>query len=230
MHLSTISHPSVPVLPCPKQSGSYRAWSHKRIIQCNSQIQGKANALRVPHICLLLKQFPEPVDLLLVLAVYLGTADSFLQMSIMILLLNAFLFLRTLPSTAAAPVALPANATSDEEYVAWQSQPNVRGTWDILLNCVVTMSLCIWTALHLNLPVSEDYKEARWVVRLWQNCIIRQVRWVIMGLFAPELVVYMAWTQRKRVYEMNRLVRFAYEGVSVHASAFQRMVLIFSRA
>jgi hypothetical protein len=136
----------------------------------------------------------------------------------MVLLLSTFLLLRALPNTGAAPTAAPPNATSDEEYLAWQSQPNVRGTWDILVNCILTMSLCIWTALHLNLPVSEDYKGEHLVVRLWQNYILRQVRWVIMGLFAPELVVYMAWTQRKRVAEMNRQVQAAQEEVSAHSS------------
>lgn len=136
-------------------------------------------------------------------------------MTFVFLVLSACLLLRALPSIHAAPAPAPANTTSEDQYLGWHSQPNVRGTWDILVNCVVTMSLCIWTALHLNLPRGLIHDNEPWIIRLWHNQIFRQIRWVFMGLIAPELVVHMAWSQRRQVADMNEQVKTAQELVSL---------------
>ena len=34
--------------------------------------------------------------------------------------------------------------------VSWQPEPHVRGTSQILASCLLTLSLCVWNALHLN--------------------------------------------------------------------------------
>lgn len=60
------------------------------------------------------------------------------------------------------------------------------------------MLLCIWTAVHLNLP--EHKKE--------NQQFYRKIGWLILGLLAPELVVWNAWMQRKEAknlsFEMRR--------------------------
>jgi hypothetical protein len=133
-------------------------------------------------------------------------------MSVLLLLLKMMLLLQASGSVCAA--LTPINATSAEQYLAWQSQSNIRGTWDILVNCVVTMSLCIWTALHLNLPASKEFLENKpWWTRLWYNYAVRQVRWIFVGLLAPELVVYLAWTQSSIVKSIDDQVRRAQEAV-----------------
>ncbi|KAF2450693.1 hypothetical protein P171DRAFT_427014 [Karstenula rhodostoma CBS 690.94] len=68
----------------------------------------------------------------------------------------------------------------------WYEPPNERGTWDIIVSCVLTLTICVWSALHLNVP-SEESKLAE------RN--YRRVRWVVLGLFAPELVVSTAFGQ-----------------------------------
>lgn len=55
-----------------------------------------------------------------------------------------------------APIALD-RANTTIPYISFQQQPNLRGTYDILISCIATMTLCIWTALQLNLPVDENY-------------------------------------------------------------------------
>jgi hypothetical protein len=81
----------------------------------------------------------------------------------MLVIWNLVLLLRGLQSASAAPT--PSNTSSTEDYVAWQSQANMRETWDILVNCIATMSLCIWTALHLNLPLNAVYiKDKPWSI------------------------------------------------------------------
>lgn len=59
------------------------------------------------------------------------------------------------------------------------------------------MSLCIWTSLHLNVP--EHRKE-----HLQKY---HKLGWTVLGLLAPELVLWNAWEQRKRVKELNAHMR-----------------------
>ena len=69
---------------------------------------------------------------------------------------------------------------------AWASAPGVRGTSQILWSCTLTLVACVYTALHLNVPPSN---EGQWQF-LW-----RKTKWVAIALFAPEIVLYCACTQ-----------------------------------
>ncbi|KAF1355436.1 hypothetical protein BDV97DRAFT_345548 [Delphinella strobiligena] len=44
---------------------------------------------------------------------------------------------------------LPRNLS---ESAVWHPEPDYRGTFGILSLCLTTMFLCIWTAVHLNIP------------------------------------------------------------------------------
>lgn len=61
----------------------------------------------------------------------------------------------------------------------WQPEPGSRGTWSIIASCLTTISLCIWSALHLNMPT--------WIDSVWRIAW-RKFVWLLCGLFAPELV------------------------------------------
>lgn len=76
----------------------------------------------------------------------------------------------------------------------WIPEPNGRGTWTVLSSCVVTTSLCVWSAVHLNVPQKG---------RAWSQ-YLRKFKWLFIGLIAPELVAYVAWQQR---YEARELLR-----------------------
>lgn len=69
------------------------------------------------------------------------------------------------------------------DLVHWQSTPNSRGTFDILSTCIITMLLCVWTAVHLNVPPPGSFWEPK----------LRKIRWLILALLAPEMVAYTAW-------------------------------------
>jgi len=75
----------------------------------------------------------------------------------------------------------------------WHPEPTIRGTSSILTSCLITISLCIWTAVHLNLP--EHRKESQQVYR--------KILWLALGLFAPEVVVWIAWRQRSKMKELS---------------------------
>lgn len=64
--------------------------------------------------------------------------------------------------------------------------PNGRGTWDILWSCLITLTLCVWTALHLNVPDHNQSVLKQWLCKL---------KWLLLAIFFPEIVLYSAWDQ-----------------------------------
>ena len=118
------------------------------------------------------------------------------------------LFVATLLSheVSSAPVTLNRRADS---YTSWVSQPNVRGTFGLVLNCLITLSLCVWTAVHLNIPGKPQISGSR-LQRIRRSYLLRRTGWVLTGLLAPELVIYTAWMQwssaRLMTKEMKKLL------------------------
>ena len=76
--------------------------------------------------------------------------------------------------------------------VHWKPSSDTRSTSDILSTCIITMLLCVWTAVHLN--VSPPGK-------VWTSGL-RKVGWMIMALLAPEILAYTAWY----VYSSRKLL------------------------
>ncbi|KAH7138838.1 hypothetical protein B0J11DRAFT_515434 [Dendryphion nanum] len=101
-------------------------------------------------------------------------------------------FLQTLPST-----------------VGWVEAPQVRGTFDLLLSCITTLSLCAWTAYHPNVHVARS----EW--RRWGHRVI----WMLIAVFVPEIVLYCAWDQwwatRKLRDDINSIGEKAFNGSGV---------------
>ena len=69
----------------------------------------------------------------------------------------------------------------------WVSSPNVRGTMGIIWPCLSTLGLCLWSMVHLNVPAARDTN---------LTIILRKLRWLLVGLLAPELVMMFAFAQR----------------------------------
>jgi hypothetical protein len=61
----------------------------------------------------------------------------------------------------------------------WRPGPKMRGSYDILSICVVTISLCVWSALHVNIPAYGV-----------PTAFINKLCWMACGLLAPEIVRY----------------------------------------
>ena len=82
----------------------------------------------------------------------------------------------------------------------WVSQPDQRGTIDIIWSCVATLSICVWAMLHLNVPSQNDSQ---------LTLTLRRVRWMILAVLAPELVMLFAsgqWASARRsVAQMREL-------------------------
>ena len=96
----------------------------------------------------------------------------------------------------------------------WHSGPNERGTFQLLTECIITMALCVWTAVHLNVPeFNNPGKHAR----------IR-TGWVLLGLFAPELVAWTAYEQRREAMTLHRKIKEIL-GEEVALTSFEKITL-----
>jgi len=102
--------------------------------------------------------------------------------------------LGTEPIPKRAPLA--PNSTNIQAIAPpWVSNPATRGTSSILYTCIVTISLCVYTAVHLNVPQRNT--------STFRN-VLRKARWVFIGIFAPELVVYTAFVQLVAVVSFRK--------------------------
>lgn len=78
------------------------------------------------------------------------------------------------------------NSTAQPE---WHPNAVQRGTWAIYQTCIVTIILCVWTTIHLNVPRPGD-KSSR---QTW-----RKIGWSLLTIIAPEVVALNAWLQYRQ--------------------------------
>lgn len=79
------------------------------------------------------------------------------------------------------------NSTSQTRREGWVSQPNGRGTFDILWSCLFTIFLCTWVSLHLNVPAAHEK---------YRHRFFRKMRWMCQAIMAPEFVLTFATGQK----------------------------------
>ena len=73
------------------------------------------------------------------------------------------------------------NSTSQPE---WHPDSVQRGTWAIYQTCIITIILCVWTTIHLNVPrPGEKSSKQTW----------RKIGWSLLAIIAPEVVALNAW-------------------------------------
>ena len=97
-------------------------------------------------------------------------------------------------------ISIPFNnktALNTETVISWVSSADRRGTGDILYSCTITITLCIFTVLHLNVPARGE--------KAWKQ-FSRKVQWMFTALLAPELVLFTAFRQYSQARELCRLL------------------------
>lgn len=79
------------------------------------------------------------------------------------------------------------NITHLNTFIAppWVPPPIYRGSASILWSCIVTLTACAYTALHLNVPNRTG----------WRSQLFAKLKWVMIGIFIPEATITMAGTQ-----------------------------------
>lgn len=103
--------------------------------------------------------------------------------------------------------ALPANAsalsTNKNQTIshdpAWVAGPSGRGTYSLILSCFTTLSLCAWSAVHLNIP--GRHSEIK--------MLVARLQWMVTAILTPEWVLFCAFDQwcsaRDLVKEINKI-------------------------
>lgn len=91
------------------------------------------------------------------------------------------LLLVFLPLTT-AHVLVPTNETH-----WWRPPPPGRGTASILVTSFITLTLCVWTSIHLGLSQRTSA-----VPR-----VLKKLSWMVTGLLVPELVLFRALSEFK---------------------------------
>ncbi|KAL8703131.1 MAG: hypothetical protein Q9201_003690 [Fulgogasparrea decipioides] len=79
------------------------------------------------------------------------------------------------------------NGTAHGRRDGWVSQPDGRGTFDILWSCLFTIFLCTWVSLHLNVPAEHEK---------YRHQFFRKMRWMLQAIMAPEFVLTFATGQK----------------------------------
>ena len=91
-------------------------------------------------------------------------------------------------------------ANSDGLAPGWVPQPNSRGTLDVLESCFITIILCSWSILFLNVPAGH---QGRW------DIILIKARWMVFTIFFPEVVIGIAVEQwRSACQSVEDFARF----------------------
>jgi hypothetical protein len=86
------------------------------------------------------------------------------------------------------------NATA-HTTVGWVSDgDNKRSTISLLYNCLFTIFLCTWSAMHLNVPGEMESR---------LQTFRRKCKWMLVGVLAPECVAMLAIMEW---YEARKLV------------------------
>lgn len=70
----------------------------------------------------------------------------------------------------------------------WVSDPDpsYRSTYNILSLCITTLVICVWSAIHLDIPT---YRQSA------TPSLLRSVRWKLGALIVPELFLIAAFMQ-----------------------------------
>ena len=76
-------------------------------------------------------------------------------------------------------------AMSDTTTIAWKGDPDYRGTFNIMSACLSTLLICVWTAIH------DDITKGR----RWHEVVLRKMCWFLVGLLAPECILYITFCQ-----------------------------------
>ena len=77
-------------------------------------------------------------------------------------------------------------SNSSNARLGWMDSPNGRGTMDIVWGCVLTIFLCIWTVLTLNVPAPDT---------TFRAFTLTKTKWAIIALFGPEWLSGMTGAQ-----------------------------------
>jgi hypothetical protein len=85
--------------------------------------------------------------------------------------------------------------TPSQPAYSWVEEPKQRGTFGILSLCLTTMIICVWSAVHMDIPHTRHSSTRRFLIR---------VGWMLIALIAPEALLYLAINQRIQAHTLEK--------------------------
>ncbi|KAK3364564.1 hypothetical protein B0T25DRAFT_443028 [Lasiosphaeria hispida] len=82
-------------------------------------------------------------------------------------------------------------------FVGFVAEPSGRGTLSLLYSCLGVLLICVWGALHLNLPKPNEGNGKR---------TRRYLFWTMMALLCPELLLWISWRKLNSARELTRII------------------------
>ena len=128
-----------------------------------------------------------------------------------------------------APLKVPAVLVADAaangiteipRSPGWISSPNGRGTIDILLSCLVTIFLCSWSVLFLNIPLAGIGQF---------GFLLNKARWMAFTIFFPEMTTGVAaeqWRSAIQSVEDFSLLKEEWESVKEDGQQLEKWTTI----
>jgi hypothetical protein len=117
----------------------------------------------------------------------------------------SFRFTSAAPPTPLESQLLAANGNktvlNSEIAPAWATTSNIRSTASLLWTCVLTLSICVYTVIHINVPPPNE-TQCRY--------FLRKTKWVVVAILAPELALAMALQQWNAARALKHELNFIY--------------------
>lgn len=95
-----------------------------------------------------------------------------------------------------------------DPHVGWTKGPDSRGTFNIIWLCATTIFTSVYVTVHIDVPRDDakdgEPRETTWKILkvyswLWRKIKpnLRKAYWVVFNIFAPELMVFVAFCERE---------------------------------
>jgi hypothetical protein len=141
------------------------------------------------------------------------------------LLSLSFRFTSATPLTPLESQLLAANGNktvlNSKIAPAWATTSNIRSASSLLWTCVLTLAICVYTVIHINVPPPNE-TQCRY--------FLRKTKWVVIAILAPEVALAMALQQwsaaRVLKLELNSIYSRRSDG-KVDAAATKKFCMTY---
>ena len=136
------------------------------------------------------------------------------------LLLSCLLFVRlslaaptiTQYDKRATNVYTKTRSNSTQFEPVWVAGPPVRGTLSLVFSCVITLFLCIWTAVKVNIEPKDsmlfptDSKTLKRISKFLGHNLVRKFGWSCVTVIVPEATLTIAAQERKTAHQLTKAI------------------------
>jgi hypothetical protein len=111
--------------------------------------------------------------------------------------------------TEAVPINFSTHPTSENASPSYVPDPRGRGTYGLLLSSMITLVLCIYTSIHLNIAPDHHMFQFPFIGIGLKRATSYKLNWMFIALLAPEFVFFAALNQwleaRKLLAELRKI-------------------------